>query len=92
MSEKIDNPELRPEQLPTEEQIITVVTEIFGNKPYAETDRRKGGNEIEFQLEDRDIEGNIVQLDYTLNKSGRITIDVIYFGPEGIPAGGETTS
>jgi len=45
--------------------------------------------ELEIQLTEVDPEGNIRQFDYLVNKTGRMTVDEVWFDSDGMPVGGK---
>jgi hypothetical protein len=44
--------------------------------------------ELEVKMNESDSEGNIRQFDYLVNKSGRMTLDEVWFDGDGMPMGG----
>ncbi len=72
------------EVLLSEEQVFETITNICAGKSFTETRRvERGGKlrELEVRLDEPNAEGYQVQLDYTVNSVGEVTIDATYYDP-----------
>lgn len=72
------------EALPSEEQAFAAIKEICGAYDFTETNRvEKGGKlrSLEIRLAEPNLEGLIMQLEYSVSNKGVVTIDVAYFDP-----------
>jgi hypothetical protein len=45
--------------------------------------------EMEVQISEPDAEGNVRQFDYLVNKTGRMTLDEVWFDADGMPLDGK---
>lgn len=71
-------------QLPTEEAVLDVITQICAGRECKETNRNEQEGKLrslEIRLDEPNAEGLIMQLEYSVSKKGIATVDVAYFDP-----------